>query len=306
LGKNCRRTRCPCRVCQYGRRTGKGDGQGAGRARAASDRNGFIEDEKINLEDIYKREKTALPGLINNDPVEFVHRYLDGRDREIAGFFASQFAYGKIDSFKRFLEDLLGRMGDSPYLFVAKGDFAILKGLYYRFQKEEEIVLLFNILRRMINEFGGIGNMLKFFYEGDVRRALWNVRKHFLKNDRDLIFFFPKQLPSNPMKRWNLYIRWMVRRDEIDIGLWDFMDKKDLIVPLDTHVFKIANCMGWINSKTPSYRAAVEITNKLKIFSPEDPLKYDFLLCHGVGIGAGCTGIKNPGCFSRCVLVSRG
>ena len=263
------------------------------------------EEVKINLEEIYNRKKDKLHRLIKNDPVEFVHRYLDDRDREIAGFFASQFAYGKIDSFKRFLEDLLGRMGDSPYLFVAKGDFAILKGLYYRFQKEEEIVLLFNVLRRMINEFGGIGNMLKFFYKGDVRRALWNVRKRFLDNDRDLIFFFPKQLPLNPMKRWNLYIRWMVRRDDIDVGLWNFIEKKDLIVPLDTHIFKIANCMGWINSKTPSYKAAVEITNKLKIFSPEDPLKYDFLLCHGVGIGAGCTGRKNPGCFSRCVLVSR-
>jgi len=261
---------------------------------------------KINLEEIYNREKDKLHRLIKNDPVEFVHRYRDDRDREIAGFLASQFAYGKIDNFKRFLEDAFRRMGSSPYQFVVNGDFNLLNGLYYRFQKEEDIILLFVILRRIINKFGSIGNMLKFFYEGDMRNALWNARKHLFSNDKDLIFFFPKQLPSNPMKRWNLYFRWMVRKDDIDVGLWDFIGKRDLVMPLDTHIFKIANCMGWINSNTPSYKAAVEITNKLKIFSPDDPLKYDFFLCHGVGIAAGCSGRRHSECLNRCALTYMG
>jgi uncharacterized protein (TIGR02757 family) len=263
------------------------------------------EDVKINLEEIYSREKDSLLQLVKNDPVEFLYRYSDSRDKEITGFLASQFAYGKIKVFKKFLEDLFGRMGNSPYLFVTKGDFTILKGLYYRFQKEDDIILLFTVLRRIMNEFGGIGNMLKFFYEGDVRTALWKAREHLFGSSDELTFFFPKPLPSNPMKRWNLYLRWMVRKDEIDTGLWDFIDKKALIIPLDTHVFKIANCMGWIEHKVPSYKAAAGITNTLKRFSPEDPLKYDFFLCHGVGIGAGCTGKRNPECGSRCVLVSR-
>lgn len=260
------------------------------------------EGQKINLEDIYKREKGSLPGLINNDPVEFVHRYSDGRDKEIAGFLASQFAYGKIALFKRLLESLFGRMGDSPFEFVMKGDFSAFQGLYYRFQKDADIIGLFVILKRIIDEFGSIGNMVQHFYQGDTREALWKGRAHFFGNNNELTFFFPKPLRSNPLKRWSLYFRWMVRKDEIDAGLWGFINKKALIIPLDTHIFKIGRCLGWTGTRTPSYRAAKEITDTLRDFSPEDPLKYDFFLCHRVGIGAGCTGRKSPACAGRCLL----
>ena len=239
-----------------------------------------------------------------NDPVEFVHRYRDDRDREIAGFLASQFAYGKIEIFKKFLEDLFGRMGSSPYLFITKGDFTILKGLYYRFQKEEDVVLLLTVLKRIMNEFGGIGSMIKHFYRNDVREALWSARAHLLGDSDDLTFFFPKPLRSNPMKRWSLYLRWMVRKDQVDAGLWDFIDRKDLIIPLDTHLFKIGRCLGWTACNTQSYRGAQEITEALKKYSPEDPLKYDLFLCHRVGIGAGCTGKRMPECGNKCVLVA--
>lgn len=106
------------------------------------------------------------------------------------------------------------------------------------------------------------------------------------------------------MKRWNLYLRWMVRKDRVDAGLWDFIDRKDLIIPLDTHLFKIGRCLGWTACSAQSYRGAQEITEALKIFSPEDPLKYDLFLCHRVGIGAGCTGIKSPECASECLIYS--
>ena len=254
----------------------------------------------INLEEIYQRERKKLPKLIGNDPLEFVYRYKDVRDKEIAGFLASQFAYGKIELFKRFLEDMFGRMGNSPYEFIIKGDFSVFQGLYYRFQKEEEIRRLFGILRRILDEFGTIGNMVRRFYQGSTREALWKAREHLLANSNDLTFFFPKPLRSNPLKRWSLYFRWMVRKDEIDAGLWDFIDKKALIVPLDTHIFKIGKCLGWTRCKTPSYKAAQEITDALKGFSPEDPLKYDLFLCHRVGIGAECTGRRVSACIEKC------
>jgi len=243
-----------------------------------------------------------LPALIGSDPVEFVHRYRDDGDKEIAGFLASQFAYGKIEVFKRFLEDMFLRMDDSPCRFIKNGDFARLEGLYYRFQKEDDIILLLTVLRKALNEFDSIGGMVRHFYRNDVRDALWRVRAHLLGDSDDLTFFFPKPLPSNPLKRWSLYFRWMVRKDQVDEGLWDFIDKKDLIIPLDTHIFKIGRCMGWTKRKAPSYKAACEITEALKRYSPEDPLKYDFFLCHRVGIGAGCTGRKIGACGKKCVI----
>mgnify|MGYP001164395498 FL=1 len=196
-------------------------------------------------------------------------------------------------------------MGDNPYDFIANGNFEQLKGLYYRFQKEDEIIQLFNVLKRVLNDFGSIGDMVRHFYKKDVRNALWKARDYLFEESDDLKFFFPKSLPSNPMKRWNLYIRWMVRKDDIDVGLWNFINKKDLIIPLDTHLFKIGRCFNWTQCRTPSYKAAVEITNALKLFSPEDPLKYDFFLCHKVGIAAGCTGQRNENCRKTCIIYKR-
>lgn len=191
-------------------------------------------------------------------------------------------------------------MEEGPFRFVEKGDFTGLKGYYYRFQKDNDIIRLFESLRKIYGDFGGIGAMLRTYYKGDIREALWKVRDHLFKGGNDLIFFFPKPSSVNPLKRWNLYLRWMVRKDVIDRGLWDFIDRKDLMVPLDTHVFKIGKCLGWTKRASQSYRAALDITEALRKFAPDDPLKYDFFLCHKVGIGAGCTGKRTPQCRKAC------
>ncbi len=241
--------------------------------------------------------------MIERDPVMFVHRYAESRDKEIAGFLASQFAYGNIKAMKRFLSDLFDCMGESPHRFLSAGDFSALDRLYYRFHKGREIVDLFNVLRQVVRDYGSIGGMLEAHYDGDIRETLWTVRGHlFGRNKSRLIFFFPKRLPANPLKRWNLYLRWMVRRDEIDAGIWTFIDKRDLVIPLDTHVYKIGRCLGWTGTQTQSWKAAGEITEALKESAPDDPLKYDFFLCHMVGIGAGCTGVRGTACEERCLL----
>jgi len=193
-------------------------------------------------------------------------------------------------------------MGNSPYNFIKKGDFSKARGLYYRFQKDKDIVLLLRTLQRIINEFGGIGPMLQNYYHGDIREALRAMRRHLFRDSNELTFFFPKPSPTNPLKRWSLYLRWMVRKDAIDIGIWDFIDRRGLIVPLDTHIFKIGRCQGWTAARTHSHKAAREITEALKIFSPDDPLKYDLFLCHKVGIGARCTGKRTSACKDRCLL----
>ncbi len=183
-----------------------------------------------------------------------------------------------------------------------KGDFGHLKGLYYRFQKDSDVILLFDSLRKIYRDFGGLGAMLKTYYQGDTREALWKARQLIFHSNDALTFFFPKPSSTNPLKRWNLYLRWMVRKDAIDRGLWDFIDKADLVMPLDTHIFKIGRCLGWTERSSQSYSAALEITDVLKKLSPDDPLKYDFFLCHRIGIGAGCTGKKTSQCKKVCLL----
>ncbi|NLW35526.1 MAG: TIGR02757 family protein [Syntrophorhabdus aromaticivorans] len=258
----------------------------------------------MNLDDLYNREKASLRDLTRNDPVEFLYRYVRTEDAEVAGFLGSQFAYGRIEVFKRFLARLFEIMGPSPSEFIVQGDFAAFEGLYYRFQKNEYIVDLFGVLKRIVDRYGGIGPMVQRFYQGDVRAVLWRVRRELLGEDgKRLTFFFPKPSRANPLKRWNLYLRWMVRKDEIDAGFWDFVPRDRLIIPLDTHIFKIGRCFGWTKQGSPSWKAACDITEVLRGFSPEDPLKYDFFLCHKVGIGAGCRGARTPECIRNCMLL---
>jgi uncharacterized protein (TIGR02757 family) len=207
---------------------------------------------------------------------------------------------------KRFLRELFRRLGESPCRFVEAGDFGELEGLYYRLHKDGEIIGLFEVLRRIVKEFGGIGAMLEGFYGGDVRAMLWAVRAHLFQNRDDLTFFFPKPSRTNPLKRWSLYLRWMVRRDEIDAGIWGFIKPADLTVPLDTHIAKIGGCLGWTKRKNHSWMMAREITEALRRFSPADPLKYDLFLCHAVGIGAGCTGERSSRCEGRCAVYGLG
>lgn len=197
-------------------------------------------------------------------------------------------------------------MGSSPSQFISKGDFSSLDGLYYRFQRSHDVVRLFRVLKSILDRFGCLGAMLRHFYEGDTRDMIWQVRQEFLRNEEGLTFFFPKPSASNPMKRWNLLLRWMVRKDGIDIGLWDFIPKDSLVMPLDIHLFKIGRCLGWIQRKNPSWKAACELTDALRVFSPEDPLRYDFFLCQRVGIADGCTGSRTAACFGKCLLMSNG
>jgi uncharacterized protein (TIGR02757 family) len=193
-------------------------------------------------------------------------------------------------------------MEEGPRRFVEKGDFRRLKGLYYRFQKDGDIILLFESMRKIYEDFGSMGAMLMTYYQGDIRAALLKARRHIFHSSDALTFFFPKPSPANPLKRWNLYLRWMVRKDAIDRGLWDFIDRSDLVIPLDTHLFKIGRCLGWTEHNSPSYSAALDITDALKKLSPDDPLKYDFFLCHKIGIGAGCTGKKTSQCEKVCLI----
>lgn len=261
-----------------------------------------IKEQVIDLEHLYEREKGGLVALKGRDPVAFLHRFSDPRDIDLAGFLASQFAYGHVDQVTRFLAEVFRRMEGGPYRFIRSGAFSGLSDLYYRFHKGPDIIRLFTVLNRVVERFGGIGSMLSHYYEGDFRRAVWAAREGLTTGGDDLLFFFPRPAPASPLKRWSLYARWMVRRDEIDFGLWEFIDKKSLVIPLDANIFKIGRCRGWTDQKGQSWKAACQITEELKRHCPEDPVKYDFFLCHVVGIGGGCTGKRgNAGC-GGCLL----
>ena len=120
-----------------------------------------------------------------------------------------------------------------------------------------------------------------------------NIRPYGLKQ------LFPSPDKGSACKRPNLFLRWMVRTQDVDFGIWDRIPPSKLIIPLDTHIAKIARCIGLTKRTSSDWKTAKEITDSLKKFDPEDPLKYDFALCHH-GISGLCKGGKSESSCSSC------
>ena len=93
----------------------------------------------------------------------------------------------------------------------------------------------------------------------------------------------PNPSKKSALKRLNMLLRWFIRNGEVDLGIWTFMDKSELLIPLDTHVAKISRKLGLLKRNDNGYESVIELTNNLKLFNPTDPIKYDFAL-FGYGI----------------------
>jgi uncharacterized protein (TIGR02757 family) len=256
---------------------------------------------------------------LSHDPIEFPHRYADPEDIEVAGFIASCFAYGKIDLFKPVIEKILEPGRRHPAKFFASLDFkrhpSIFNGVSYRFNKEEDIACLIYIMGRSLKEWGSLKNLFYHHYEedkGDIRTALEGFIDYYLEIDtspiygknirpRGLKHLLPSPRTGSACKRMNLFLRWMVRKKDIDLGIWDKILPSRLIIPLDTHIAKISKCLGLTMRKSSDWKTAREITESLKRFDPDDPLKYDFALCHQ-GISGLCKGEKTAKACLSCAF----
>ena len=235
------------------------------------------------LDEIYNRYNKS--SFVHPDPLEFLYSYKDIRDREIAGLIASALAYGKVAQILKSVSSVLGTMDESPYLFLQNSDKKILlqkfKQFKHRFADGKNLAALLCGAKNIIDRFGSLN---KCFVSG-------------LSSNHENIFFamilFVSELTAsgnNPghlvaipekgsaCKRMNLFLRWMVRKDRVDPGGWKGIDKSKLIVPIDTHMLKIGSIFGFTLRKQADMKTALEITEGFKMFSPKDPVKYDFAL----------------------------
>lgn len=232
------------------------------------------------------------------DPVHLVRRYPDPADREVAGFIAAGLAFGRVASVLASIESVLAPMGDSPAAYVRRfdprRDAAIIGGLVHRWTSGRDLVALVWTLRQMLDRAGSIE---RFFVAGfdpgapDVEAALESFAGRARALDvtpaygrrparPGVWFFFSRPSTGSACKRLNLYLRWMVRKDEIDMGVWTGVPPSRLVVPLDTHVIRVGRCLGLTRRRTPGWRMAAEITASLRALDPDDPVRYDFSLCH--------------------------
>ncbi len=261
-------------------------------------------------------------GRVSHDPIKFPRRYRADNDIEVSAFIASCLAYGKVGLFSTVVERILRVMGESPYDFLLafdpKRDRRILSGIKYRFNENDDIICLLFLLRRVLERYSSLGKAFRTFYDPDdpdTGNALAWLIALFLSIDttevygkdirpQGLLQFFPSPLKGSACKRANLFLRWMVRDRDIDFGIWEGIPKSKLIIPLDTHIARISRCLGFTKRKSQDWKMAVEVTGALRKFDPEDPLKYDFALCHH-GISGMCKGNRETETCKGCVLKLR-
>lgn len=233
-----------------------------------------------------------------SDPIHIVRRYGRPADREVAGFLAAGLAFGRVASLMQSIERLLACMGPAPAAWVRAFDPArdggALEPLGHRWTRGRDFVALVWILRQMLERSGSIEGS---FVEGldpaaaDVGAALESfstraraidLRPAYGRRPRSpgAHYFFPRPSAGSACKRLNLFLRWMVRRDAVDLGVWTRVPASKLVVPLDTHIIRVGRCLGLTRYRSPGWRMAAEITASLREIDAADPVRYDFALCH--------------------------
>jgi uncharacterized protein (TIGR02757 family) len=261
---------------------------------------------------------------LTSDPVQFVHRYENPRDREVVGLIASAFAYGNVKSVLRTVETALTYLGTSPSKTIAsfdpKADLRRVRGFYHRFNTSRDLAVFFWIIRRALEEYGSLeaaftsslassASDVTDALDGFCRILLGFGHEQFyprgeLKRRIGVRFLFPSPSEGSACKRLNLYLRWMVRpNDGIDCGVWTGVEPRQLVIPLDTHIARISSYIGLTHLRSPGWAMAQDITQSLRRLHADDPLRYDFALCH-LGIAGDCPRKRNLEKCARCPIVA--
>jgi uncharacterized protein (TIGR02757 family) len=253
-----------------------------------------------------------------SDPVHKVRPFADPDDREIVGFCAAALAFGRVASVLNSIDTLLGMVGPQPAAFVRSFEperaSAPMRAMVHRWIRGDDLVALLWILRQMLDRSGSIE---RFFLEGyrgeheDIGPALdsfstralaLDMRRAYGRQPRrpGVCYFFPRPSAGSACKRLNLFLRWMVRTDEVDLGVWSGLPASKLIVPLDTHVIRLGRCLRLTQYTSPGWRMAADITRSLRLLEREDPVRFDFSLCH-IGMMNACGFGRKQG-DSQCPL----
>jgi len=270
-------------------------------------------DIKTLLETLYKKYNRS--SFIGTDPLSFVYNYSNPADMEIVAFLSSALAYGRVEQIQKSLSRLFEIMAPSPYEFVknfSAKDRKKLSSFKHRFTDGNSLADLFAVFKKVLTKHGTLED---FFCEGynqkddNIINALSEFCSRLLNmtgsSSRGVKYLLVQPENKSPCKRLNLFLRWMVRNDDVDPGLWKSIDKSKLIVPIDVHMARLSRILGFTKKKNMSLATAVEITKAFAKFAPGDPVKYDFALTR-VGIVENCTGkyrIECDGCglFEICL-----
>lgn len=234
------------------------------------------------LEKWYKKYQK---NYLKEDPICFVHQYRDPKDQEVVALLSSLLAFGNAKVILANLSKLLDILGEHPISFLLNKSIppSQISDFKHRWVTSVDIQTLFKTLKKILSKHGSLKKLFLEDYQKsdpDISKALHHF-SHTLQKESGLNFLFPSPIDGSPCKRMNLFLRWMVRpRDGIDLGLWKEISPSQLVIPLDTHIYQFAKKFKISRRKNPSWRMALEVTGYLKTLDPQDPVKFDFAICH--------------------------
>ena len=236
---------------------------------------------KERLEALYSAYNRR--GYVHPDPLEVLYDFTDPLDVEVAGFIASSLAYGNVKQILRSVSMVLTKMGPCPSAFLLHSPFNRIADTFsdfkHRFTTGQDLARLLWGMRRVMERHGSLQKCFMSRLHRDdhtVIPALSAFVEHIFPGGCD--FLIPAPGKGSACKRLNLFLRWMVRHDDVDPGGWDGVPPSKLLVPLDTHMHRIAMKLGLTKRKQADLRTAMEITEAFRKVSPSDPVRYDFVL----------------------------
>jgi uncharacterized protein (TIGR02757 family) len=274
---------------------------------------------KERLESLYLRYRGEY---IHTDPIALVHEYASPQDREVVGLIASSLAYGNVKQIQASLRRVLDVLGESPCRTVRGSSpeelLNALRGFKHRFNTGKDIACLLFLVQQALNEHGTLSRFFELGYREDdehlgpaLERFVGNLTalncspfypKGALPEDAGVRFLLPSPRKGSACKRLNLYLRWMVRRnDGVDFGIWKKIPPSKLVIPLDTHLARISRHLSLTGMKTAGWRMALQVTESLRELDPLDPIKYDFALCR-LGIMDLCPKKSDPQLCTQCQI----
>ncbi|MCW5829533.1 MAG: TIGR02757 family protein [Deltaproteobacteria bacterium] len=275
---------------------------------------------KSFLEPLFIRYHHA--GFLETDPLRYVHRYRLPEDRETVALLSAALAYGNVRTIFGSIERVLEILGPSPAAFLRDFDRnevrRRLAPFRHRFNSGDDVLLLLHWTGLSLARWGRLGEHFRQFYktgDSDIGPALSGWVRSMLASDCTPVyadgllpgpasarFLLSDPADGSACKRMNLFLRWMVRRDELDVGLWDFIQPSQLVLPLDAHLSRIVRYLGLTDRATNGWAAAQEATASLRLLDPDDPLRYDFALCR-LGILGDCPAKPDRVTCASCMLL---
>jgi uncharacterized protein (TIGR02757 family) len=251
------------------------------------------------------------------DPIWTVRRYADPADQEVAAFIAAVLAFGNVQSVLNSIDAVLAVMAPSPAAFLRQftpAQAPCFEPLVHRWIGSLDLAALTWQLHLMLRDHGSIEGFFRAggagAGEAPIDAALESFSTRAMSLDLTPIYgrrrprpgvayFFSRPSSGGACKRLNLFLRWMVRRDAVDLGLWSAVRPSQLVVPLDTHIIRVGRCLGLTARVSPGWKMAADITATLRRLAPDDPVRYDFAMCHlgmmgACGFGTTCASTHCP------------